>query len=301
MFREMMSQVLTRLPDYRVIDDGLVAYPTSGNQAGFDAIPAIFTPGRRSAGGLAERDRPVLPRQLVISAATPLSGDVLGISLRSEDGSALPVWRPGAHVERRSPQAACVSTRCAEILTTPASGRSACCGNPQDGADRRSPRAAAPGTRLTLRGLRNHFGLVDAARYLFIAGGIGVTPILAMARDAADRGIEFTVSYGGRSRSTMAFVDELSHVAGDRLTLLPQDEVGLPDLAALLASVDPDTAVYACGPAAMLTALREQADVLGMADQRTSSTSRPTTTSTSTSIRQRTPSSRCSSRAPGRP
>lgn len=268
MFREMMSQVLTRLPDYRIIDEGLVAYPTSGNQAGFDAIPAIFTPGRRSTGGLAERDRPVLPRQLMISAATPLSGDVLGITLRSEDGAALPGWRPGAHVELQLPSG---RLRQYSLCGDPHNPREWQVGVLREPAGRGGSQElhelAAPGTTLTLRGLRNHFGLVDAARYLFIAGGIGVTPILAMARDAADRGIDFTVSYGGRSRSTMAFVDELSHVAGDRLTLLPQDEVGLPDLATLLASVDSGTAVYACGPAAMLTALREQADVLGMTDQ----------------------------------
>lgn len=268
MFREMMTQVLTRLPDYRIVEEGLVAYPTSGNQAGFDAIPALFTPGDRTAGDLTDRIGPALPQQLTISAVTARSSDVLGISLRQLDGSALPCWQPGTHVELRLP-----SGRLRQYSL---------CGDPENteewhigvlreatgrGGSQELHDIAQAGATLTLRGLRNHFRLVDASHYVFIAGGIGVTPILAMARDAAARDIAFTVTYGGRSRSTMAFIEDLQEVAGDRLTLLPQDEVGLPDLATLLGSVHIGTAIYACGPARMLLAIEEQADALGISDQ----------------------------------
>src|SRR5699024_10439632 len=60
------------------------------------------------------------------------------------------------------------------------------------------------GDLLTLRGPRNNFQLDDADEYLFIAGGIGITPILAMVREAASREKPWTLLYGGRSRASMA-------------------------------------------------------------------------------------------------
>ena len=72
-----------------------------------------------------------------------------------------------------------------------------------------------------MRGPRNHFPLVDAPDYLFLAGGIGITPILAMVRAVPHD--NYRVVYGGRTHSSMAFVDELLAAGGPRVTLLPQD------------------------------------------------------------------------------
>ena len=75
-----------------------------------------------------------------------------------------------------------------------------------------------------------------------------------MARGPSRRGVPFRLVYGGRSRASMAFLDEVA-LAGDRVTLLPQDEAGLPDLRALLDSTGADTAVYCCGPTGMIDAV----------------------------------------------
>jgi ferredoxin-NADP reductase len=85
-------------------------------------------------------------------------------------------------------------------------------------------------------GPRNNFPLVASPRYLFIAGGIGITPILAMIRSAEAAGADWTLVYGGRQRASMAFLDELS-AYGDRVTVWPQDEHGLLDLDGLLGCV----------------------------------------------------------------
>ncbi len=86
-----------------------------------------------------------------------------------------------------------------------------------------------PGDEVCVRGPRNHFELVPAPRYVFVAGGIGVTPILPMAAAARAAGTPHELHYGGRSRRSMAFLEELEgHV------LHPQDEVGLLDLDAVL-------------------------------------------------------------------
>lgn len=265
MFREMMTQVLTRLPDYTIVDAGLVTYPTSGNQAGFDAIPALFTPGTRVDGVSTPHQIVEVPNELVVSAVERLADDVIAISLRHPDGVALPAWAPGSHLEVRLP-----------------SGRLrhySLCGDPRDthtwrigvlreqagrGGSVELQQHAVVGSSLTIKGLRNHFSLIEAPDYLFIAGGIGVTPILAMARQAALNQRPFRVVYGGRTRSSMACVDELAAVANDQLTILPQDVAGLPDLAALVRSIGPDTAIYACGPSPMLQALAAEASAQGV-------------------------------------
>jgi ferredoxin-NADP reductase len=96
--------------------------------------------------------------------------------------------------------------------------------------------------------------LVDATRYLFIAGGIGITPIAAMIREVENRGKPWTLVYGGRTSSSMAFRDELSS-HGARTTLWPQDTRGIIDLATVLGSPDGETAVYTCGPEPLLAAV----------------------------------------------
>ncbi|RYY57694.1 MAG: oxidoreductase, partial [Comamonadaceae bacterium] len=112
------------------------------------------------------------------------------------------------------------------------------------------------GDRLKIRGPRNHFHLDESAKKLvFIAGGIGITPVSAMARRAKALGIDYALHYSGRSRAAMAFVDELAALHGERLTVYAQDEGRRNDLATLLATPLDGTQVYACGPVRMLDAL----------------------------------------------
>jgi ferredoxin-NADP reductase len=114
------------------------------------------------------------------------------------------------------------------------------------------------GTDLRVRGPRNNFPLVpEAASYVMIAGGIGITPILPMVRELAQLGADWTLLYGGRERKSMAFVGELeSH--GERVTICPQDAFGLLDLNSLLQEPRPGTVVYCCGPEPLLQAVEEK-------------------------------------------
>jgi ferredoxin-NADP reductase len=117
---------------------------------------------------------------------------------------------------------------------------------------------------LTVGGPRNHFELVDAARYIFIAGGIGVTPILAMAREADERGVKWDLHYGGRTRESMAYLGALGSLSGGDLHLVPQDEMGHPDLEAILPDdLHEDVAVYCCGPGPMIDAVQARCQQIG--------------------------------------
>ncbi|MDQ4117990.1 MAG: PDR/VanB family oxidoreductase, partial [Actinomycetota bacterium] len=104
---------------------------------------------------------------------------------------------------------------------------------------------------------RNNFALEPSPRYVFVAGGIGITPILPMIAAAERAGAEWTLLYGGRSRTSMAFTGELARYR-DRVTVAPQDETGLLDLDALLGVPQQGTLVYACGPEPLLDAVADR-------------------------------------------
>jgi ferredoxin-NADP reductase len=110
------------------------------------------------------------------------------------------------------------------------------------------------GSPVRVRGPRNHFSLVSAPRYQFIAGGIGITPILPMIEAAEAAGAQWRMAYGGRKRASMAFVEGLA-AYGERVTIWPQDEQGLLDLPGILGPAHEDTLVYCCGPEALLSAV----------------------------------------------
>lgn len=102
------------------------------------------------------------------------------------------------------------------------------------------------GDRVEIGGPRNHFPLVSAPRYHFVAGGIGITPILPMIAAVEAAGADWRLLYGGRSRNTMAYLDRLDD---------PRVTVQVGGLLDLRAAVDPTAEVYGCGPAPLLDAL----------------------------------------------
>ncbi|MBW8486075.1 PDR/VanB family oxidoreductase [Actinomadura parmotrematis] len=202
--------------------------------------------------------RPVRPVDrtlaLVVQEMRREAADVVSLRLGAPDGRALPAWQPGGHLDVRLP-----------------SGRRrqySLCGDP---ADRRSYRIAVrrlpgggggsrevhdtltEGAALTAEEPRNAFPFLARDRYLFLAGGIGITPILPMVQAAERLGADWRLVYTGRTRASLAFLDELP--AG-RTEVRTDDEHGVPDCAALLAAAPADAAVYCCGPAPMIDAVR---------------------------------------------
>ena len=114
-----------------------------------------------------------------------------------------------------------------------------------------------PGDRVAVRGPRNHFPLHPVSRYVFIAGGIGITPILPMIMVATEAGADWHLYYGGRSLDSMAFLDELAP-HGERVTIWPQDTRGLLPLDEILDAPAPGLLVYCCGPEGLLAAAEQR-------------------------------------------
>ena len=114
-----------------------------------------------------------------------------------------------------------------------------------------------PGARLTIT---QPVSLVQLdwsrGHYCLIAGGIGITPIVAAAQALARRGADFTLHYAVRSRGDAAYLDQLSALLGDRLIVYAGDEGRRLDLDAAFASLPPETMTLFCGPMRMLEAAR---------------------------------------------
>ncbi|MCP3394014.1 PDR/VanB family oxidoreductase [Bradyrhizobium sp. CCGB12] len=125
------------------------------------------------------------------------------------------------------------------------------------------------GTALTVSRPVNAFRLArHQANTLLVAGGIGVTPMLAMARSLRMRNLEFSMLYAGQDRPAMAYVDELESLCGDRLTVHQSKRDGIPDLVDLLSGQPAETIAYVCGPAVMIEAVRDAAAALGWRNER---------------------------------
>jgi ferredoxin-NADP reductase len=126
-----------------------------------------------------------------------------------------------------------------------------------------------PGSRLKISNPISAFRLArDPQHCLLVAGGIGVTPLVAMARSLRMRGAQFSMFYAGIDESSMAYAEELREICGKRLTLHESRAAGIPDLRQLLLRQPEGTTVYICGPGAMIEVLREAATALGWSKDR---------------------------------
>lgn len=193
--------------------------------------------------------------------------DVRSYRLVAQDGAQLPRWQPGSHLD--------------VVLPSGRRRQYSLCGDPADrsyyriaarrisdgdGGSRELHDTVEPGGTLTVRGPRNGFPYLPAQQYLFIAGGIGITPILPMVRQAAAGGAQWQLIYTGRSRESMPFLDELAAPDPDRVLIRPDTEYGIPASGAeLLAHGAPGAVVYCCGPAPMITKVRTDLPASGAA------------------------------------
>lgn len=118
--------------------------------------------------------------------------------------------------------------------------------------------ALAPGATLSISPPVSNFPLgFNAPAYLLMAGGIGVTPILGMARRLKRLGTDVAMVYGGRSRASMPFLDELSGLLGERLSVAADDEGKAIDIPGAIAALPAAGELYVCGPSGMLNAVRD--------------------------------------------
>jgi ferredoxin-NADP reductase len=200
--------------------------------------------------GVAVADEPM---QLRVERIERAAEGVALLTLVHPDGAELPAWEAGAHLELSLPSGL---KRQYSLCGLAADRRSYTVAvlrvDPGRGGSIEIHDTGLVGRVLPVRGPINLFPLVDAPAYLLLAGGIGVTPIVAMSRELRRRGATWQMVYGARSAAAMAFRAELLEQP-DPVRLLTDDVDGFPDFAALIGAQPDGTAVYCCGPEAMIS------------------------------------------------
>ena len=192
-------------------------------------------------------------REMVIASITKQADAVLGIRLLPLGGGMLPAWFPGAHVNLHLPNGL---QRQYSLCGDPADRRhfdiAVLRTEQSEGGSRWIHESLQVGMTLQVDGPLNHFELEAANEYLFIAGGIGITPIKAMIESLPARR-SWRLAYFGRSRTTMAFLNELLTRYPGQVGVFASDELsGQPDLSQIGASA---ADVYCCGPESLMAAV----------------------------------------------
>ncbi|TDW21381.1 PDR/VanB family oxidoreductase [Kribbella kalugense] len=193
---------------------------------------------------------------LRVQSTTQVSVGVTELVLVAADGSELPPWAAGSHIDvELRPGLVRQYSLCSDpadrgrwriaVLREPAS---------RGGSMVLCERVLA-GDILTATGPRNHFPLHESPQYLFIAGGIGITPIIPMIKAAHEAGADWRLVYGGRSEASMAYRDEVRRIDPARVLEWPQDLRGLIELDQLLAEPQPGMLIYCCGPEPLIAAV----------------------------------------------
>lgn len=213
---------------------------------------------RESGVGSEETFGDELRRECVIVGRELIASDVVRLTLESVDGRQLGAWEPGAHIDLLLAGGTLIR-------------QYSLCGDPRDrsrwqvavlrtpdsrGGSKAVHDELSVGAIVEVGGPRNAFGLEDGPRYRFVAGGIGITPILPMIEALEARGADWSLIYGGRDRAAMAFLERLEAL-GSRVRIVPEDELGRIDVDECLA-VDERTLVYCCGPSGLLDAVVER-------------------------------------------
>jgi len=265
----ILQELTTRLPHMELVPGQRFSYLPNISFRGPEHLWVQWDPARnpeRTNPEILRRRLPVqigsarrpLPRSVTVLAIEPEAEGIVRITLADAHGKPLPAWSPGAHVD---------------LELGGLTRQYSLCGDPDDrstyqiavlkdpdsrGGSRYVHERLAVGDVLLMRGPRNNFPLDPGARrYVFIAGGIGITPIITMADRARRRGADYHIHYCGRSAAAMAFLGRLRRDHGDRLTLYRSAEGTRLDIARLLAEPQEGTQIYVCGPQRMLDAVAE--------------------------------------------
>lgn len=228
------------------------------------AVPHFVSVVMRLGGDQEQPELPLVvnrrPMRIVDRRRIASDADVVALTLCAPDGAKLPAWHSGAHIDLHLP-----SGRIRQYSL---------CGDPSNEHEYRIAVRridGGGGGSVEVHGL-NEGQIVDiseprnafmmpvpgsgsrAEKIRFIAGGIGITPILPMVRLAERLGLNWSLCYTGRHRDSLPFLDELLAFK-DKVHVRTDDEHGLPTAAELLDGVDERTAVYVCGPPPMIEAV----------------------------------------------
>ncbi|MDE5444327.1 cytochrome P450 [Bradyrhizobium sp. CSA207] len=269
--RIFLEELTRRLPHMELVPDQRVTYVANTSFRGPEHLRVRWDPSRnpeKLAGGVSspKRNFPIgapsirnVARSLTIAAVEPEAERVVRLTLVPSGTDELPGWTPGSHID---------------VVLGDLVRRYSLCGEPgvptweiavlreaqSRGGSAFIHDQLRPGMKLMVRGPKNHFQLDDrhSGPYILVAGGIGITPIIAMADRLMHLGRNYELHYCGRARRTMALLDRVVRAHGDRLHLHVSEEATRLDTARLADQTASGARIYACGPDRLLDALASE-------------------------------------------
>lgn len=266
LLRTELSVLKERLPNLRLETPyETIKYSQGPEGHGPEAVRVSWDPLSQKDPSLGRRV-PINPAKaaagrpqdvdMVVSDAVEIASGVMQITLRSVDSSEVPRWTPGAHIDVKAgthgfrQYSICSDTddrHCLKIAVLKEN---------DTGASHFIRTNVQQNSRLTIRGPRNNFSFMPGSHNtIFIAGGIGITPIKSMMAEAKCRGIEYTLIYLGRRRDSLAFVGDLAQEHADRCIIWVTDEHHGKrfDVSEYLRCLDTSgLRVYCCSPKSLL-------------------------------------------------
>lgn len=197
-------------------------------------------------------------QQLVVLSRKVVAEGIVELEFAAADGKPLPFWSAGAHIDLHLANGMSRQYSLMEGVLHSNNWRVAVL-TEQDGRGGSIfiEKNLKIGDLIDSVGPRNHFPLQDAREYLFVAGGIGITPLLKMISEAEVKSIPWNLAYLGRSKQSMAYADELVNEFGHRVKLFIKEEHQRFDVTTTSESLGNDTHIYSCGPERLMLALEE--------------------------------------------
>ena len=267
--RIFLEEFARRLPHMRLVDGQNFTYLPNTSIRGPDQLwvewdtalnPELTDESARiprvsfAVGAPVKRE---IARTVRVTRVTREADEILGVALADVRGRPLPLWTAGAHIE---------------LIHERVERKYSLCGAPEEreyriailrepngrGGSQHFHEVLREGTILQMRGPRNYFRVNESAsRHVLIAGGIGITPILAMADRLKRSEVNYEIHYAGRRSRSMAFLERLEAEHGESVRLY-LGEAGLRlNLSLVIAGYTPGTQFYACGPSRMICALQD--------------------------------------------
>ena len=205
------------------------------------------------------KDAGLIP--VTIKTMNPNGTGNISLQLVAQQGGVLPTYLPGAHIDVFIPQSGprqyslCSENNHGEYYEICVK-----LAEHSTGGSHFIHHHFRPGDNLTISSPRNHFPLPEAGRYLLFAGGIGITPLLAMAEQIAQQQIEFELHYFVSGNEQIAFLPRLTAPALAKHVFL--HDSGANDSLRFntplsLCQTDHNTQVMACGPDGFIQRLQE--------------------------------------------
>ncbi len=200
----------------------------------------------------------------VISRRELIVNRIVELKLAKPDGSKLPTWEPGAHIELNLPSGLV--------------RQYSLCGDPSDdfftiavlkeeqsrGGSIEIHENLKLGDRISIRGPKNHFKLEPGALTVFVAGGIGITPLLPMMRKLSGDGKPWALHYGGKSLAALAYLDALQLMDGNEINIYLKNETRRIPVSDVMSDLSPSDVVYVCGPESMIDEVEQTGAKLGI-------------------------------------